>query len=1269
MKQELAWGTAAAMAIVAAVGISSQPGSKTGTVTSAEEQGGKTVSTKIAREAVSKGAAEPQCAEALDLLEHFFLHETITGPASCYAQKPAATPLGPRFQTNFIIASLPDPLHTHFSLQFDRYIDALQQGAQDERYTYDSSWLPWETEEQSFGSAKDQDQAEDRKAKREAQPGMVLFRGPGAAPYHKALIVFIVGEETTGGIHRAQFENAVAWITALQQGNEPRTSVAILGPASSGAFPSLSDLLIKTGLLANASAGGSLNGGHGIAIYSGGASSHRAGLTFSQTKGVDFRSFVEDDTTALDLLCRYFAPKGNPQNLAILSEDETAYGYSWAATKLPTDEPLPKGTALKSKEALDYPRDSCGEESTIEVFYPRDISTLRAAYQTQSMFTSGSGQPNQDNAQRKSLPTDLLDPAGRQHDTVRTYAGNQTPLSQEAQLLGIVEVLRSHRVKYVIIRSSNTLDSLFLANFLRRDYPEARVVLLNSDLLFQRGQDAMALNGVMTLSTYPLFSWAREWTAIAPHSMHTHRVFAENSTEGVYIASRLLLQSLKRPTDEPPALGCELAEKSLPLAEQKIFVPPLRCEVTSYPYAPLPDYAPPFWMDPRACESNSPGTTCRPAIWLSVITKHGVWPLAALNDRTLLSRTSEKNQPRLGVAEERKWPGIPRPTRMALVVLCGLAVFHLLCCRFASFTAKPAFRAHFATAGRRHTGLVLIGSYIVALLALLLGWGSGLFDTAPGPPGKSGLIWTVVVTVWMLAATSPVLNIFATRKLNADVDNGFHSVRRIAVSLALFAALTVAFFLLHVWPLERALVLANRTFVYWRSIHLMSGVSPLVPFLALTGGLYFWFWYALHGLALFGPDRPCLPRLEVLGVRLPSPAAMNHGDRKELKLSMFSHENVALPAERAAEPLSSRNVIIIVILFALSTVLMFGFTGGRVPIRNLGTIQANAYSVIFGLALCFYCSFLLSEAWQIWSTWSCARQLLVFLDRMALRRTLSALHGFSWGTVWKMSGNVLDVRYKLLSRQLECLNHLYNSLRLFHVPEGSDEQAAFAGIETCKKSVNLSRAEGLRFAEWFSKNYCRPDAANLQKFEDFQNQIAETTGVVLTELVAPATRIEEHSLIQVDPSDGHAEDRNGPPPSKNEMIRNAEELVCLTYLGFVQNLLGRIRTIVLGGVYLFIALSIAVSSYPFDPRTLLSGILLFVFAVFGGTVVFTYADMHRDVTLSHVTNTKPGELGSEFWFKVIGYGAAPLLGLLTQVFPEWSGFLFSWLQPGLSSLK
>jgi len=1244
MKQELAWGTAATMAIVAAVGISSQSGGKPGATAVAERQSGQaTITAKASIKGKAEDGALPQCAEIVPLFEHFFLHEKITGPRVCYEQEPPPAPLDARFQNHFVIATFPDPLHTHFSLLFDRFVEALQQGAQDEGYEYDSSWLPWETEEPSHGSLKDQDEAENRKEKREDQPGILLFRGSDV-PYQKALIVFIVGEEPTRGIHREQFENAVAWIRALQQPNDQRTSVAILGPTSSGAFPSLAELLAKTKGM------GSLNGGKEVAIYSGSTSSRRGGVSFAHTKGVDFRSFVHDDETALDQLCRYFAPDEPPKNLAILSEDETAYGYSVVEESRPTGK-------KNHKDAPPASRDSCRE--AIKLFYPRDISTLRAAYQTQSMFSLGSEQQSQDSAQRKSLPTDLADPSGRQHDTVRTYGGNQTPLSQEAQLLGIVDVLRAHRVEYVIIRSSSTLDPMFLANFLRRDYPEARVVILNSDLLFQRGQDAMALSGVMTLSTYPLFAWAREWTALPPNKTHSHRVFPENSTEGTYIASRMLLQNLARANGQTPLLSCEFADKHLPPPEQEIFAPALRCQATSNMYAPLPDYSPPFWTEDDACKSNATGMTCRPAMWLSVITKHGVWPLAALNDRTLLSRTTESSPTGMETSEHPNWPGIPRTTRMLLVVLCGLAVFHLLCCRFASFTAKPAFRAHFATAGRRHTGLVLIGSYLIALMTLVVGWGSGTFATVSGPPAKSWLVWSVVVFVWVVTAVAIVANIVATRKLNGDTGNGFNLQRRVNISLLLYAALTAAFFLAWVWPLEAVLLLANRAFVYWRSMHLASGVSPIVPFLSMAGGLYCWFWYALHGLALFGPDRPCLPPLETLEVKLPSPAAVNHGKQKELKLSMFSQENVAVPAERIAKPLAQENVMVTVILFAVVALLMFGFTRG-VPVRNLGATQGTAYGLIFCLALCFYCSFLLSEAWQVWRTWATARQLLVFLDRMVLRRTLSALHGFSWGSVWKMSGNVLDVRYKLLSRQLECLNHLYNSL---------PQEGAADGIEMCKRSINLSRAEGLRFAEWYSKNYNQPDAADLQKFQDFQRQIAETTGVVLTELVAPASRSEKQSLIQINPDDGHDKDRNGPPPSKDEAVRNGEELVCLTYLGFAQNLLGRIRTIVLGGVYMFIALSIAVSSYPFDPRTLLSWILLFLFVAFGGIVVFTYADMHRDVTLSHVTNTEPGQLGSEFWFKVVGYGAAPLLGLITQVFPEWSGFLFSWLQPGLSSLK
>src|SRR3974377_1697482 len=98
MKQELAWGTAAAMAIVAAGGICSKSGGKPETGGAAGKPGGQTL---VGANAPKKGTAEnglqPQCADFIPTLEHFFLHEKITGPASCYAAEQPATPLGSNY--------------------------------------------------------------------------------------------------------------------------------------------------------------------------------------------------------------------------------------------------------------------------------------------------------------------------------------------------------------------------------------------------------------------------------------------------------------------------------------------------------------------------------------------------------------------------------------------------------------------------------------------------------------------------------------------------------------------------------------------------------------------------------------------------------------------------------------------------------------------------------------------------------------------------------------------------------------------------------------------------------------------------------------------------------------------------------------------------------------------------------------------------------------------------------------------------------------------
>jgi hypothetical protein len=197
---------------------------------------------------------------------------------------------------------------------------------------------------------------------------------------------------------------------------------------------------------------------------------------------------------------------------------------------------------------------------------------------------------------------------------------------------------------------------------------------------------------------------------------------------------------------------------------------------------------------------------------------------------------------------------------------------------------------------------------------------------------------------------------------------------------------------------------------------------------------------------------------------------------------------------------------------------------------------------------------------------------------------------------------------------------------------------------------------------------------DLKELGAFQKAIASAAGDVFANTLVDAWRVEKESLIlgqlTTDGKPDAKEDKDAAEALTVPLtVRNAEELVALTYLGFVQNVLGRMRTLVMAIVCLFVATSISLAAYPFDPRPLASRAMLFLFLVLGAVIVVVYAQMHRDTTLSNVTDTTPGELGTEFWVKLIGFGVGPVLGLLATAFPELTGALLSWVQPGLDSMK
>src|ERR1019366_1649769 len=128
------------------------------------------------------------------------------------------------------------------------------------------------------------------------------------------------------------------------------------------------------------------------------------------------------------------------------------------------------------------------------------------------------------------------------------------------------------------------------------------------------------------------------------------------------------------------------------------------------------------------------------------------------------------------------------------------------------------------------------------------------------------------------------------------------------------ALVVFGLFVLLRFQLIHNLTEADRIPLYWRSAHLLNGVSPLLPQLLLIAGMYLWFWFCLRGLALFGDERPLLPMLASLPTRDP-------GDRPSA-MPMFSREKAAQAVEEQAIPVGKNSLqdMLPVTLFATGIV-------------------------------------------------------------------------------------------------------------------------------------------------------------------------------------------------------------------------------------------------------------------------------------------------------------------------------------------------------------
>jgi len=223
-------------------------------------------------------------------------------------------------------------------------------------------------------------------------------------------------------------------------------------------------------------------------------------------------------------------------------------------------------------------------------------------------------------------------------------------------------------------------------------------------------------------------------------------------------------------------------------------------------------------------------------------------------------------------------------------------------------------------------------------------------------------------------------------------------------------------------------------------------------------------------------------------------------------------------------------------------------------------------------------------------------------------------------------------------------------------PEGSDSQHKPAASRPDRSDDFVAKSQPLQ--EWIAKT-----CAEALKY--LQPKWWGEEGLMLRE-VGSKDGDEEKNITVVCGKD-KKDDEEEKEPSLS--TRLAERFVALVYLNFILVVLLRMRTlgIAVAGLYVFLLLS--VNSYPFEPRTALrsAAILLLLFII--GIVGYVCAEAHRDSILSLVTQTKPGELGIQFWLRMGSLFALPLISLLVSQFPSLNNVLFSWLEPAVNALK
>ena len=946
---------------------------------------------------------------------------------------PNPLPVGLKPDIHLIIAAVRDPIHSHLALEFDREVDALVQAAGDNGYVPSYYWLPWRRHTgESRADEATGTESLDENPRREQQPGMIIFKYvpdpkakedpyPKWNSYSKVIYVFLVGETPTLGIDGEQLKNALHYERQLAENaqissphHEALYKVSfsmmegnrldIIGPNSSGSAASMREAIelgrkdiedLKHEMFDLEVAGTT--------------STELASDLMKESLGSDpapkYYSFGDEiafeNGQIKDLLTN---ASYKVREAAILVEDSTTFG------------------ANESPRILE-------KDDFLRIRFPREISLLRNAHTDDS----GSREAQSDTVASPFLHLSLKDPGAT--DSVPQFSPEDTPLSQEAQLMAIGRQLVNDRIKFIVIVSSNVLDQLFLAQFLHRACPDARLVFLGADLLFERQTENAPFIGAITLTPYNLLGLASSQGIRGPV-----RTFADSNTEAFYNASSFILWD----GQSPPSLA---------------------------------NYRNP--LDP----SGPP----RASLWATAIGRDGYYPLAIVSDSARMfqdidgssGQTQARGQPtppsgnsprtqlsflgklfRMVRFSGEHYNGRPyRFPALSWYVLCivitMLCVVHSFAVSFPNYWSSATRDLAIPQGDKRHLRAMYIHIGSVMLFCMAFVTAYPLFPAFRViHPNWSTASYSLITIFAAIAAFSLTLRktwrFLNWHDVTAFIDEDSSTLQKLRIKfdknlpwffnrLAFVALAVIVIVWTYICHTEKVQGLPNHVgfFFSYRCLHPGSGVSPVVPILLVLLGWYIWAVFQTLRLRFSTKNRPQLPGpIQGSG---PFPIYVSDLDLAQRSGTtdrcLFDNITCLLITRNWFNRLIERHNAWLVpwlFLFYLSVYCLVVFV---IRVESLDRIlwKSGQWPTWYEwlLSSLFYPLIMIAVAgWlRIVLVWGALRQgLLHRLEQFPIRYAFDRLKGTSWMAMMRQGG--LAEQWQDMSRSTESIHQMCNDTNL-----------------------------------------------------------------------------------------------------------------------------------------------------------------------------------------------------------------------------------------------